>query len=204
LTLQKAELEDINVSADPPDVHDREHSPLLKPMQVGRLSALLEAPEYFKFCFVRNPFTRLLSCYLDKIASEHPVTFFQKSLILRQLGRQLDDMLQFVSFEEFVDAVAAQRLEEMESHWSVQWHHLCEGRIPFDVTGRFENFSTDFEEILGRIGINSSIYFDYQKHNVTESNLRLNEFYDKRLEELVRRVYAADFDHFGYLPDLPI
>src|SRR5689334_14598047 len=132
LTLQKAELEDINVSADPPDVHDREHSPLLKPMQVGRLSALLESPEYFKFCFVRNPFTRLLSCYLDKIAGEHPVTFFQKSLILRQLGRQLDDMLQFVSFEEFVDAVAAQRLEEMESHWSVQWHHLCEGRIPFD------------------------------------------------------------------------
>ncbi|MBD0335929.1 MAG: sulfotransferase family 2 domain-containing protein [Cyanobacteria bacterium Co-bin13] len=84
LTLQRLELEDEQFARDDfEDIHLRKFSPLLMPIQVGPLDAFLSRSDIFKFCFVRNPYTRVLSCYLDKIAAPHPI----KAQILRQLVR---------------------------------------------------------------------------------------------------------------------
>jgi len=201
LALQRAELQDSSIlPMDLGDVHERNLSPLLKPTQVGPLSKLIESPNYFKFCFVRNPFTRALSCYLEKIAGDPQV---HKRHILRQLGRPVDDLSQTVTFEEFLDAVAAQQTQEMNEHWCLQSFHLCWRRIPFDLIGRFESFCNDFDEALSNIGINSNKYFDRQKYNTTGSDVLLKNYYDHRLVSLVRRIYHEDFQNFGYPLDLP-
>lgn len=201
LTLQRAEIEDpYYFPLEFEDIHEKELSPLLTPTQIGSLSRLLASPYYCKFCFVRNPFTRILSCYLDKVAGGHP----HKRVVLNLLGRPQEDLSQPVTFEEFVDVIAAQPISEMHDHWFIQWYHLGEGRFPFDIIGRFETFSSDFEEILRRIGIDATTYYAQEMRNVTNAGFLLEQYYDKRLVEIVRRVYALDFEHFGYPLDLPI
>ena len=48
-------------------IHHREFSPLLNAQQLVDTVAFLEDPGVTRFCFVRNPYTRLLSAWLDKI-----------------------------------------------------------------------------------------------------------------------------------------
>jgi len=201
LTLQRAEIEDPDFFyPEFEDIHEKNLSALLRPTQIGSLSRLLASPHYFKFCFVRNPFTRILSCYLDKMEGGHP----HKRVVLSLLGRPAEDLSQPVSFEEFLDAIATQHISEMQDHWFIQWYHLGEGRLPFDIIGRFETFPRDFGEILERIGIDVTTYYAQEVRNVTNAGRLLEQYYDKRLAELVRRIYAVDFEHFGYPRDLPI
>ncbi|HEY9295004.1 MAG TPA: sulfotransferase family 2 domain-containing protein, partial [Phormidium sp.] len=111
LTLQRLELEDSQFSRDDfEEIHLRKFSPLLMPIQVGNLDAFINRADIFKFCFVRNPYTRVLSCYLDKIAAPHPV----KTQILRQLGRDYTDLHTKVSFEEFISAIEEQPVSIMD------------------------------------------------------------------------------------------
>ena len=67
-TLQRMELDYPDLQrSDPEMIHDRNYSPLLRPAQTWGLDRLLHSRDFFVFCFVRNPYTRLLSAYLDKI-----------------------------------------------------------------------------------------------------------------------------------------
>ena len=168
--------------------------------QIGSLKRLLESPKYLKFCFVRNPFTRILSCYLDKIVRNQP----QKSAILKQLGRSAADLNQPVAFDEFLDAVAALPLSGMDDHWCPQWFHTMQGRIVYDVVGRFESFHDDFVGIAERLSIDFDRYYCRETRNETGSQHLLAQYYDRRLVELVGRVYAADFAGFGSSLELPL
>ena len=62
----------------------RQASPLLAPSDIGASAELLRGEEFFKFTFVRNPFDRLLSCFLNKIS--RPTV--QRQLLLAQMGRR--------------------------------------------------------------------------------------------------------------------
>jgi hypothetical protein len=200
LTLQRAELDDPTFQReDFEDLHLRRFSPLLRPDQVGNLRRLLEAPDFVRFCFVRNPFTRLLSCYLDKIVGNRP----QKQSVLRQLGRFTQDMDAPVTFAEFVDAVAAQPDAVKDPHWAVQWQHTLQGRIAYEMIGRYETFEQDFRTILDRIGIDHGRYHATERRHATSAARKLTDHYDVRMIEQVRRVYREDFEGFGYPMDLP-
>ena len=57
-------------------VHDRVCSPLISPYQLnnGMVKDVLEG-NFFKFTFVRNPYSRALSCYLDRIKNHRTVPY---------------------------------------------------------------------------------------------------------------------------------
>jgi len=200
LTLQRAELDDPAFQReDFEDLHLRRFSPLLRPDQVGNLRRVLEAPDFVRFCFVRNPFTRLLSAYLDKIAGNRP----QKRWVLRQLGRYTAALDAPVTFTEFVDAVAAQPDPLKDSHWAVQWQHTLQGRITYDAIGRYETFEEDFRAVLDRIGIDHGRYHATERRHATGAGQKLTDYYDARCVEQVRRIYREDFAGFSYPMDLP-
>jgi hypothetical protein len=198
VTLSRFETEDESLTFDLHEVHAI--SPLLSPVQVASsFKRLRDDAGFFAFAFVRNPFTRLLSAYLDKIRGRMP----HKRIILRQLGRYDGTLAGEVTFAEFVDAVAAEPVQIMDPHWKVQHHHLLRGRLRFDAIGRFERFDEDFAAIGRRLHPDFARYVQRDTRHATGAGAALRDHYDARLVEVVRRVYAEDFDGFGYERDLP-
>ena len=146
--LQKMELGNTDISwKNFEDIHNRDFSPLLKPSQIKPLNQYLEGNKLYKFCFSRNPYTRLLSCYSDKIQTNRP----EKRFILQTLGKDPKKLDTYITFYEFVHAINQQKLIEMNPHWRTQYHQTYQENIKYDYIGKIENFTNDIKNILNKI-----------------------------------------------------
>ena len=166
----------------------------MNPRQVPSFRDLLADEAFFKFCFVRNPFTRLLSCYLDKIQRNRP----QKAAILRQLGLPEHRLEAPVSFEQFVKAVVEQPVTLMDGHWRVQYYQTLQPGIRFDFIGRFERLAQDMRIAGGRIAQDFGSYFGGEVYNGTDAGAAAEHYLTADLKREIRRKYEIDFEHFGY------
>ena len=198
-TLQRMELDypDL-VRDDANDIHDRQYSPLLCPSQTCGLDRLLSNPDYFIFCFVRNPYTRLLSAYLDKIAAENP----HKGSILRAMGEDPSNLSKEVSFKEFVDVVCNLSVYDMNVHWRTQYYQTFQDSIKYDYIGRLENFKNDCDYVFSKIKPNYKDYYHSETRHATNASSLLKKYYDDHLQEKVFSKYKIDFEYFGYSKDI--
>ena len=199
-TLQRMELEDPGLySHDFEDLHNRNFSPLIKAQQVGDLDAFMKREDIFRFCFVRNPYTRLLSSYLDKIQGNRP----QKVQVLRQLGFGQDSIDMPVSFDEFVAAVIEQPIYFMDHHWRHQYYQTFQGAVVYDFVGRFERLDHELPEVLGRITSDYEKYLTTEeRHSQNTVNL-ISEYYTRKTRRQVYAKFEQDFSFFGYSEKLP-
>lgn len=135
---------------------------------------------YFTFCFVRNPWERLVSHYCYHREGRGSARARSTIAFCRRHG-----------FREFV----------LESTNRDVWQEpqldgitLEDGRVAVDFAGRFERLQDDFEFVCRRLGIarprllprNRSHHPDY------------TTFYDPVTRERVARLHARDIEAFGY------
>ena len=189
--------------ADWNNYHDRSISPFARLDDLRdpeSLSSLLRR-KYKFISFVRNPYTRLLSCYRDKILGNGE----QKRPILDRLGRAGAALDTPVSFAEFVAAVIGQSDLEMNPHWRVQTSHILHPLIPYDFIGRFERYVEDYAECFRVLGIPAEEIPEYRHFNRSrgDSGENCRKYYDSGLQEQVYRRYQKDFELLGYPYDLP-
>ncbi len=195
LSLQRLEIGDPHFSWHKfMDVHNRDFSPLLKPSQVCGFDKLIAREDFSVFCFVRNPYSRLLSCYLDKIVGNRP----PKKQILIEMGIDPIDIETEVSFQQFVEMISQQDIIKMNPHWRPQYYQTCQGVIQYDAIGKFESFPQDFSQILSQISPNFTDYFSNERRHQTFADSLLEKYYTTRLRDLVAELYAVDFQHFDY------
>jgi hypothetical protein len=191
--LQFSEVEGQGIDPDA-SVHDRALSPLAAPVSGGfDLAEVFGSPSsFFRFSFVRNPYSRALSCYLEKIAGEQ----WLRDLRLPELGFAPDAD---VSFPEFLRRVAEQEPRHMDIHWAPQHHLLSLQRVRYDFLGRFENFHADLKRLVEHLelGVPEELLNRRTAH-VTNAGQRLTQFYDQEAVELVQEIYRGDFDTLGY------
>jgi len=176
------------------DIHNRELSPLKKPSEVENFDLLIKDKNYFKFCFVRNPYDRLLSAYLDKIIRGRP----QKRAILLHLGKDKDNLNQYISFEEFVTAVCEQDILKMNPHWRIQYYQTFQDTIKYDFIGKLENYNKDIQYVLSKIVNNFSQYISDERRHATKANTLINKYYTPKIIKMVQKKYAIDFEYFKY------
>lgn len=176
------------------DIHNRNYSPLLKPSQLGPLDSFLKSDKLYKFCFCRNPYTRLLSAYIDKIKTNKP----EKKYILQSLGKDASDMTQEISFASFIHVISQQKVINMNSHWRPQYYQTFQEAISYDYIGKIEYFETDINSILSEISSDYQKYISTEKRHSTNSNKLLNIYYTPELKKLVQQIYEIDFSYFGY------
>lgn len=179
-------------------VHDRSLSPLQAPISGGfDLDEVYGRPSpYFRFSFVRNPYTRALSCYLEKIAGEQ----WLREKRLPDLGFAPDED---VSFVEFLRRVEQQPPRQMDIHWAPQHFLLSLDRVAYDFLGRFEQFQPDLARVIERLGLEVPASLPLQRTaHATGAGQRLEQHYDAEAVELVRHIYRQDFDRLGYGDDL--
>lgn len=173
-------------------VHDRSITPLRKPVDLVQLSSFIEN-SFVVFAFVRNPFTRVLSAYLDKIA--HPE---RRKLFLKDADQDGEPP----SFLEFLHVVLTQTPNEMDPHWRPQVHHGGFGRIKYTSIGAFENFNADLASILETIKSGLSHYIVPMREHRTSAQYEFIQRYNAEAIDIVRHIYQEDFQTFGYSMDI--
>jgi hypothetical protein len=148
---------------------------------------------YFKFTFVRNPWDRLLSCYMSKVVRSGagmPMGKYGNVSLRRDM-----------TFQEFAEAVCLIPDEEANPHFRSQHIFVCgEGsrkEILADFVGRFENLDEDFEFVTKRIGINAQLPHAADTTSIRSSR-SYRDFYDEKLAEMVGERYREDIELFGY------
>lgn len=172
---------------------NRWNAPLLQPSDLGlRRISDLNSLVPFKFAVVRNPYTRILSCYLNKFAPSAK----KRRTFARRLGGSED-----MDFAEFVARVARQKPEEMDPHWRVQTHNIYCRLISFDRLLRFERLGEELPELVARFSGGAGV-LDVRKGH-TAAELRVAEHYTPAVAGTVREIYAEDFARFGYSTELP-
>ena len=148
-----------------------------------------EARDYFKFTFVRNPFSRLVSCYESKyhLDREKYKTRFSYRNYLN--GYLYNDE----GFDEFVRKVCALPYRLMDRHFRSQYDLIFNAsETQFDFIGHFETLDADFSPIqikyrlrplphLNRVGTD-----DWMNYYTTET------------ANLVYQTFRKDIEAFGY------
>ncbi|MEL6914388.1 MAG: sulfotransferase family protein [Pseudomonadota bacterium] len=189
LALQRAELDDQHYLPSE-SVHSLPGSPLLtaETLTAGTWRAALEGR--YVFSFVRAPWGRLRSAYLNKI-----VTGQKDGNFRAQLGF---DRGEVPSFEAFVHALGEQDPVEMNGHWRPQWINISHGEIAFDFLGRLESIAPDWARVSAATGLP----FDLPRAGKSTAKDAPTLVFTPAMAEIVRAVYAEDFRRFDY-PDVP-
>ncbi|CAI6006722.1 unnamed protein product [Closterium sp. NIES-65] len=169
-----------------------------------RVIELLTRPDFFKFSFVRNPYTRLASVYLNKHVGGGPPysrqfwnkMFFRKFIPFRRLvkAKKGDDLFTLGEFAWLLRQMREQRRGRMESHVQPQIDACRFDKIRFDFVGRFENLAEDVGLVLQRLNrtVGESGAFKISKDaHPTNAGSKLLELYDEECEdvgEVLRRL----------------
>lgn len=178
-------------------LHDRQCSPLLSPFQLPSplLKEVFTSHLYYRFSMVRNPYTRLLSCYLDRIVPAHSAPYKQ---LLQTIGKPEGSQ---ISFQEFICAVCKQMPYDQNNHWRLQTSEILASNIEYDFIGKQESFADDMTTIWSHIAPDFPIpnfTSENKAPSITSAAKRLHEFYTPELINMVREAYEEDFITFGY------
>ena len=123
----------------------------------------LRMKSYFKFLFVREPFERIVSAYLNKFKNAKSSPRYRKRIgtyivakyrsnATEAALREGDD----VTFQEFVRYLIDPRTRKkvpFDNHWQ-PFYELCHPCfVKYDFIGKFETFHDDGEYIIKRYDI---------------------------------------------------
>jgi hypothetical protein len=138
--------------------------------------------DYFKFAFVRNPWSRLVSCWQNKVVDSNVEFNFGAA----ELKRMQD-------FEAFVDFVASLDINKCNSHLRLQTVLIDLNNI--DYLGRMETFGDDVNHIFRILGLNEK---QVVPKNVTSNSKPYQDYYSQDLAAKVAQIYRKDIQMFGY------
>ena len=138
-------------------------------------------PGYFRFAFVRNPWDRLVSVWVEKIdAIFSPFRIYGWTPAL--------------PFRDFVRAVCAMPPDERDHHFAPQAPLLrYAGEWCVDFLGRFERLNEDWRLLSQAAGWKAPL-----PHINRSEHKPWREYYTPELAQLVRETFAEDANLFGY------
>ena len=157
---------------------------------VLRLALRLPAKlaECYKFTFVRDPYARALSAYLDKIATGNPEFL---GIIGGMIGRQGRSL----SFADFLHRLDDGYLTA-NIHWAPQADVIALPPARLDFVGRVETLEPDLARVMDRIFGPAGHRMVRRTEGVRSASRRLADFYGSAERRLVRKLYARDFELF--------
>jgi len=150
------------------------------------------AKRYFCLAFVRNPYTRVLSAYLDKIASAEPGNY---AYVTAALGKA--DISQ-VSFPDFIAFLEKGGLFS-NVHWAPQTSILPIDTKLIAFIGKVENLQSDLTRLINQIpGLSPFSAVVTHEQGRRNSDALISEYYDEDLASRVYELYREDFMSLGY------
>ena len=178
-------------------------APQVTGLAPARIEAVLESPLYYRFALVRNPFTRIFSAWQSKLLLREPVQsapyvdcdfFHWRIEDERDLAR---------AFEGFLDHLARREAPRFrDAHWTPQQRLLRPDLVSYSRIARIEEPGALADELAVRLGPGVPSPFKAPRRN--ESLIPyLPQWVTPRSTELIRELYAADLEAFGYAAEPP-
>ncbi|WND03343.1 sulfotransferase family protein [Temperatibacter marinus] len=173
--------------------HDKINSPLLSPSDnFDGFKSLVADPDCFLFTFVRNPYDRVLSGYLEKIAkasNRHDPRVLKLGL----------DGVDIPSFHDFLLALEKQGFPTMDRHWKPQHLIARPQAIRYDLIGKLESYENDMATLLKRTGLTQFISAEKEGvEHATSARTLKEKYYGAKEIALVNKLYEQDFKLFDY------
>lgn len=185
-SIKRAFMQTMNRTGNP-------HGPKKFPT-ISKWTAAYKYPKFFKFAFVRNPYARLVSCYVDKVASENFHYPFSRFGIHASTG-----------FREFVEIICKLPDFLSDQHFRSQNYELVitdDVKQPWvvpDFIGNVETIETDWPKVIKRVEKISGMRLPpLPQERRTGAGDEWQEFFDRHTRGLVQTRYAMDFEVFGY------
>ena len=133
---------------------------------------------FFKFCFVRNPYEKAVSDYIWRVKCKN-----------------LN-----ISFYDFLTRLASSDSHEHDNivpsqidNWPM---YTINDHIAVDFIAKYENLTVDFEKICNIIGI------PFHKSHIPKMknyvDYRYRDYYGTREKELAYSIYKKEIEYFGY------
>lgn len=180
--------------------HDRSRAtPFVKPFQLppDLLEEALRGRKWSRFTVVREPASRLLSGYLEKIQQglqqSEPILAALKD---QGIGPELPSD---ISFAEFVDVVAAQESRDQDPHWRRQIDQIGFGIIDYDAVIHLEDLDASWGRIADLTGV-QGLQEQFYCRNSTKAASKITDFFTPGILANVTRAYAGDYAAFHYEP----
>jgi glycosyltransferase involved in cell wall biosynthesis/uncharacterized coiled-coil protein SlyX len=200
-------LHDINDSAesDPDLVVHESHkvAPHVTGLSNECLTQALTSDEYFRFAVVRNPYERIFSAWQSKVILQEPLQigryvnfdFFHLPMKSRQ------DIAP--AFESFLEHLACNEAPTFwDHHWTPQVSLLRPDVIKYSQIAKIETPDLLRESL--RRWFSGHVPDPFAARRANQSLIPFQpEFLSKRSVELLRVMYADDFDVLGYDTQLP-
>jgi hypothetical protein len=191
-------------------VHKRNASGLQAPRHgLRQFNRLAHDPSALRFTFVRNPYSRLLSCWADQYRGHALVPGYGRVDVYLKHRERADLSLPVgpqasLSFEDFVRFACASADWRIDKHWQVQSDIVESSGIAFDLVGKTESFNTDFSVVLDHVKASAAMRESAIAPFHTSSRRgSVSDHFTQDMAKLVQKAYERDFDAFGYARDVP-
>jgi hypothetical protein len=180
--------------------HDRSKAtPFVKPFQLppDLLEEALRGRKWTRFTVVREPASRLLSGYLEKIRQG----LQQSDPILDALRERggAPELAKDISFADFIEVVSAQDSRDQDPHWRRQVDQIGYGIIDYDAVIHLEELDASWDRVASLTGV-AGLQEQFYCRNSTQAGSRINDYFTPAILANVTRAYAGDYSAFGYQP----
>lgn len=205
------------------DIHDATeglHKWAMEASQM-RISGVVRGHGAFAFSAVRNPYSRILSSFFDKICGiQRNGNRYRGNLVpilIQKYGIEVggadgsDEFDQIKSFRRFLlfarDTIRWRKPMEPDIHWSAMSGHLSTfivngGR--FDRIFWTERFDEGMQAVLGGVDVpvpadlTAIPRFNESAGHGPKRAHPVEDYFDDLAVHLVREIYKRDFELFGY------
>lgn len=170
---------------------DRIKKSYTPPSRLSRRQTSRVFEQFYKFTIVRDPYSRLVSGYLDKIVgAEGPYI----KMVSRFLGVSPQNE---ISLSDFVTFLEHEDNRDSDPHWCQQTDLIFIPVEQLDFIGKFENLDHDLAAILHRLYPENHQPVDWIPH-ATSASEKVRQLVDETLAARIAKLYQKDFELLGY------
>jgi hypothetical protein len=148
---------------------------------------------YFKFTFVRNPYTRFYSAFAHLRQSRHVDSdpYWNSDAYMQAC---------YTSFNQFSKSQRELSGRDACHAFITQFDHLCDddGTLQFNFIGRLEQLDDDLITVLHHLGLAPEFYLFSKQTLKTSSSTSFVEAYDQEVLDFVNIHFEKDFVAFSY------
>jgi len=130
--------------------------------------------EYFKFCFVRNTYDRLVSAFeYSQIQPKTKDNFKNK---IKKIKNNFDKL-------------------NVTDHFNTQMNYIFDNNIKIlDFVGKYENLQDDMKYVCSKINVE---FHTLPKKNISKRT-NYKDYYDEESLDIVKNLYKSEIEYFDF------